>query len=107
MKLPIGARLPHDFADIPANEPEIVQRNRAIYRITHVLHETPWSCLYRGKKIFRNFEFTKSALTEAADDECLDVLIRTLAYPKTDDREYIKARREHAGFELKQVLGLR
>ena len=107
MKLPIGARLPHDFADIPANEPEIVQRNRAIYRITHILHETPWSCLYRGKKIFRNFEFTKSALTEATDDECLDVLIRTLAYPRTDDREYIKARREHAGFELKQVLGLR
>lgn len=107
MKLPIGARLPHDFADIPANEPEIVQRNRAIYRITQVLHETPWSCLYRGKKIFRNFEFSRSVLTEATDDECLDVFIRTLAYPKTDDREYIKARREHAWFELKHVMGFR
>ena len=107
MKLPIGARLPHDFADIPTNDPEVVQRNRALYRITHVLSETPWSCLYRGKKVFRNFEFAKGTLTEAAEDECLDVLIRTLSYPRTDDRDYIKARREHSWFEAKQVLGCR
>lgn len=107
MKLPIGARLPHDFADIPTNDPEVVQRNRALYRITHVLSETPWSCLYRGKKVFRNFEFAKGTLTEAAEDECLDVLIRTLSYPRTDDRDYIQARREHSWFEAKQVLGCR
>ena len=107
MKLPVGARLPHDFADIPTNDPEVVQRNRALYRITHVLSETPWSCLYRGKKVFRNFEFAKGTLTEAAEDECLDVLIRTLSYPRTDDRDYIQARREHSWFEAKQVLGCR
>lgn len=107
MKLPVGARLPHDFADIPPNAPEVVQCNRALYRITHILSETPWSCLYRGKKVFRNFEFAKGTLTEAAEDECLDVLIRTLSYPQMDDRDYIKARREHSWFEAKQVLGCR
>jgi serine/threonine protein kinase/uncharacterized C2H2 Zn-finger protein len=107
MKLPIGARLPHDFADIPSDEPDVVQRNRAVYRVTQLIRETPWSCLYRGKKIFRNFEFAKGTHTEAADDECLDVLIRTLSYPHTDNREYIKARREHSWFEAKQVLGSR
>lgn len=107
MKLPVGARLPHDFAEIPADEPEVIQRNRALYRVTEVLIETPWSCLYRGKKVFRNFEFSKGTLSEATDDECLDVLIRTLSYPRTDDRDYIKARREHLWFEAKKVLGCR
>ncbi len=107
MKLPVGARLPHDFADIPANEPDVVQRNRSLYRVTQVLHETAWSCLYRGKKVFRNFEFTKGLLSEAGDDECLDVLIRTLSYPKTDDREYVRRRRDHAKFEAQRVLGSR
>ena len=107
MKLPVGARLPHDFAEIPADEPDVVQRNRALYRVTDVLIETPWSCLYRGKKVFRNFEFSKGTLSEATDDECLDVLIRTLSYPRTDDRDYIKARREHLWFEAKKVLGCR
>ncbi len=107
MKLPVGARLPHDFADIPANEPDIIQRNRSLYRVTQVLHETAWSCLYRGKKVFRNFEFTKGLLSEAGDDECLDVLIRTLSYPTTDDREYVRRRRDHAKFEAQRVLGSR
>ena len=107
MKLPVGARLPHDFADIPANEPDILQRNRSLYRVTQVLHETAWSCLYRGKKVFRNFEFTKGLLSEAGDDECLDVLIRTLSYPTTDDREYVRQRRDHAKFEAQRVLGSR
>ncbi|MBC8117279.1 MAG: hypothetical protein H7062_23020, partial [Candidatus Saccharimonas sp.] len=35
------------------------------------------------------------------------MLIRTLSYPRTDDRDYIKARREHSWFEAKQVLGCR
>ena len=52
MKLSVGGRLPHDFADIPANEPDVVQCNRPLYRVTEVISETAWSCLYRGKKVF-------------------------------------------------------
>ena len=107
MKLPVGARLPHDFADLPANEPDIIQRNRSLYRVTQVLHETAWSCLYRGKKVFRNFEFTKGLLSEAIDEECLDVLIRTVSYPTVDDLEYVRQRRDHAKFEAQRVLGSR
>ena len=105
MKLTVGARLPHDFTEMSDNEPLEVERNRPVYRVTHVLRETPWSCLYRGKKVFRNCDFKTGQVSEADDDECLDVLIRTLAYPRLDDRNWVKARREHARFEVQSVLG--
>ncbi|MES2789941.1 MAG: hypothetical protein V4719_09980 [Planctomycetota bacterium] len=54
MRLRIDTRLPHDLLDVPADDPPQIQRNRAVYRITEVLAETPWSSLYRAKKVFHN-----------------------------------------------------
>lgn len=107
MRLKPGMRLPHDLADFPAGEPPEVERNRPVYRVTEVVLETSWGGLYRGKKVFRNFEFRDRRLSEVKDDECLDVLIRTVAYPITDQREYVQLRRDHAWFEATKVLGCR
>ena len=107
MRLRIGARVPHDFAELSPSDPPEVQRNRAVYRITEVIAESPWGGLYRGRKVFRNFDFGKRCLVEVEDDECLDVLLKTLAYPLVDQKEYVSARRDHAWFEAKKVLGCR
>jgi hypothetical protein len=107
MRLRIGTRVPHDIADLSRTDPPEIQRNRAVYRITEVIAETPWCGLYRGRKVFRNFDFGKRCLVEVEDDECLDVLLKTLAYPVIDQKDYVSARRDHAWFEAKKVLGCR
>ena len=107
MKLRIDTRLPHDLLDVPADDPPQIQRNRAVYRITEVLAETPWSSLYRAKKVFHNFDFKDRRLVEVEDDECLDVFVKTLAYPTLDQRAYVSDRRDLAWFEAKKVLGCR
>lgn len=107
MRLRIGSRVPHDIAELSPSDPPEIQRNRAVYRITEVIAESPWGGLYRGRKVFRNFDFVKRCLIEVEDDECLDVLLKTLAYPVIDQREYVSARRDHAWFEAKKVLGCR
>jgi hypothetical protein len=99
--------LPDDFVvDAPDAAPDM-RRNRPVYSVTDVVAETPWYCLYSGKKVFRNFDFKEGRLTEVDGEECLDVLIRTLSYQRPDDREYVRARREHAWFEAKKILGFR
>jgi hypothetical protein len=80
---------------------------RSHYRVTRVVCETAWYGLYEGKKVFFNFNFGKRQYEPVADDECLNVFLKTLIYPRLDDREHVKARRDHAWREAKQILGNR
>jgi hypothetical protein len=75
------------------------------YVVTGVVHETPWSGLYQGKKVFYNFDFTDKRPREADEREWLDVLLRTIQYPRLDDPAYIRGRRELARAEVRRILG--
>ncbi|MDB5387825.1 MAG: hypothetical protein JWM11_3471 [Planctomycetaceae bacterium] len=107
MRLRVDTRLPHDLVDVSATDPPEIQRNRAVYRITEVVSETPWCGLYRAKKVFRNFDFKDRRIVEVDQDECLDVFVKTLLYPTLDQRNYVTARRELAAFEARKVMGCR
>ena len=107
MRLRIETRLPHDLMDLSADDPVEMQRNRAVYRITEVIAETPWSGLYRAKKVFHNFDFKDRRINEVDEHECLDVFVKTICYPVLDQRPYVTARRELAAFEARKVLGCR
>lgn len=82
----------------------IKQRNAGIYLVKETLVETPWYGLYRGAKVFRNVLPTQE-LKETDESEHLDVLLKTIAYTRLDDREYVKARRDQVRFEMRRVLG--
>jgi hypothetical protein len=103
VRLNPGDRLPEP--DPSANP--LVIRNQPLYRVTRLVQQTQWSALYEGKKVFRNFAFNKGTVEEAPGEECLDVFLKTLAYPLLDNRAYVKARRDHAWFEAKKVFGNR
>jgi hypothetical protein len=108
MKLLVGDRL---SAPSPAGPPSgpaaLALHAPSLYRVTGIVQETRWYGLYEGKKVFHNFNFKTGSLEEAADEECLDVFLKTIVYPRLDDREFVKVRRDHARFEAKRCLGLR
>jgi hypothetical protein len=107
VKLRIGDRLPPPPPDPESGPAPGVPPSRSVYRVTRVLQETPWFGLYEGKKVFYNVKFKTGEFEETADEECLDVFLKTLCYPRLDDKEYVEARREHAWVEAKKVLGSR
>ncbi len=97
MKLQVGERLPGSG---PPTQP-------GGYVVTEVIGETPWSGLYAARKIFYNFDFTAKRPRETDEKEWLDVLLRTVNYPKLDSAEYVAGRRALARAELRIVLGNR
>ena len=107
MKLRVGERLPDSSLAGPGQTLSgLSLRAPSLYKVTRVVQETPWYGLYEGKKVFRNFNSGTGQLEEAADEECLDVFLKTLMYPRLDDRDFVKARRDHAWFEAKKCMGL-
>ncbi len=97
MKLQIGERL---SGSGPANQP-------GGYLVTEVLSETPWSGLYAARKVFYNFDFTGKRPRETEEKESLDVLLRTVNYPRLDSAEYVLGRRTLACAEGRAVLANR
>src|SRR5437660_8574448 len=77
------------------------------YVVTGVVRQTPWGCLYAGKKIFYNFDFSAKRPREADEKEWLDVTLRTLNYAHLDDPSYVAGRRALARDEAQRVLGHR
>jgi hypothetical protein len=77
------------------------------YVVTGVVRETPFGCLYTGKKIFANFDFAGKRPREADEKEWLDVFLRTLEYPELNDPDYVATRRRLARHEMRRVLGNR
>jgi hypothetical protein len=108
MKLRVGDRLPDASLTSPGRGTSSASwRAPSLYTVTRVVLETPWYGLYEGKKVFRNFNHRTGELEEAAEEECLDVFLKTLSYSRLDNREFIKTCRGHAWFEAKKCLGLR
>src|SRR5262245_57215746 len=97
MKLLPGERLPGSG---PPNQP-------GGYLVTEVIGETPWSGLYGGKKVFSNFDFTAKRPRETDEKEWLDVLLRTVNYPRLDSPDYVAGRRALARAEGTAVPGNR
>ncbi|MCC6420183.1 MAG: hypothetical protein IT429_18260 [Gemmataceae bacterium] len=83
MKLLPGERLP---ASGPPNQP-------GGYLVTEVISETAWYGLYGARKICYNFDFTAKRPRETEEKEWLDVLLRTVNYPRLDSPEYVTGRR--------------
>src|SRR5262245_34781857 len=96
MKLHVGERLQGTG---PAHQP-------GGYLVTDIVRETPWYGLYTGKKILYNFDFTAKRVRETDDKEWLDIYLRTLHYPRLDDRADVAQRRALARAEV-TVLGNR
>jgi hypothetical protein len=97
MKLQVGERLPGSG---PPTQP-------GGYVVTEVISETPWSGLYGGKRVFYNFDFTDKRPRETDEKEWLDVLLRTVNYPRVDSADYVAGRHELARAECRTVLGNR
>ncbi len=96
MKLHVGERL---IGTGPTHQP-------GGYLVTDIVRETPWYGLYAGKKIFYNFDFASKRVRETDDKEWLDVYLRTLYYPRLDDRADVAQRRTLARTEV-AILGNR
>ncbi|MCI0461813.1 MAG: hypothetical protein L0Z62_33095, partial [Gemmataceae bacterium] len=97
MKLLPGERLPGSG---PPHQP-------GGYLVTEVIGETPWSGLYGARKILYNFDFTAKRPRETDDKEWLDVLLRTVNYPRLDSAEYVTGRRALARAEGTVILANR
>src|SRR5713226_8545877 len=105
MKLRVGDRLPDpSLADLGSGSASTSARAPSLYKVTRVVQETAWYGLYEGKKVFRNFKAKAGELEEAPDEECLDVFLKTVIYPRLDEREFVRLRRDHAWFEAKRCL---
>ncbi len=105
MYLKNGDRVPGDFGFTDSSESIDAAAAVSVYRVTDVVVETPWCGLYRGKKVFKNFHFEKRQFIETDEEDCLDVLLKTVAYPKLDNTSTVVYSRNHASFELNKVLG--
>ena len=105
MYLKNGDRVPGDFGSMASPDSMDVPSAVSVYRVTDVVMETPWCGLYRGKKVFQNFHFEKRQFIETDEEDCLDVLLKTVGYPKLDNISSVVYSRNHASFELNRVLG--
>lgn len=101
MRLKVG----DEFRDPAPAQAKASGRDRPCYRVSGVLSEEGCFGLYEGKKVFTNFHFGRRELEEAADEECLDVLLKSLIYPDLSSRESVKDLREQFFFECSRVLG--
>ncbi|MEJ7591771.1 MAG: hypothetical protein WKF77_09495 [Planctomycetaceae bacterium] len=104
MYLKTGDTVPGDFNDTESSESNEASSAVSVYRVTEVVAETPWCGLYRGKKVFQNFIFKTRQYEETEEHDCLDVLLKTVAYPQLHDISNVVYSRNHAKFELSSVL---
>ncbi len=75
--------------------------------VAELERETPTYALYRGKKVFGNFDFATKSVRETDEKEWLDVYLRVQKYSALDDSEYVEQRRALARTEARVILGQR